>query len=53
MPDSKIFRKALMATITLFKRLAHEVAEKMKFSYPYDLENCVEEWMGINWIGRE
>lgn len=45
--------KALMATITLFKRVSHEVAEKMKFSYPYDLEKCVEEWMGNNWNRRE
>jgi aminoglycoside 6-adenylyltransferase len=37
--------KALLATITLFKRLSHEIAEKKKFSYPYDLEKSVCEWI--------
>lgn len=37
--------KALMTTITLFKRLSHEISEKMNFSYPYDLEKSVYEWI--------
>lgn len=37
--------KALIATITLFKRLSHEIAENKKFSYPYNLEISVNEWI--------
>jgi aminoglycoside 6-adenylyltransferase len=37
--------KALMATITLFKRLSHEISEKKKFLYPYDLEKSVFDWI--------
>lgn len=37
--------KALMATITLFKRLSHEISDKKKFSYPYELEKSVDQWI--------
>lgn len=37
--------KALIATINLFRRLSHEVAEIKKFTYPYALEKCVYEWI--------
>lgn len=37
--------KALRATIILFKRLSHEIAEIKKFSYPYNLEKSVYEWI--------
>ncbi len=37
--------KALKATITLFKRLSREISDKKKFSYPYDLENSVYQWI--------
>jgi len=39
--------RALIATITLFKRLSHEIAERMNFSYPYNLEKCVCEWIDL------
>ncbi len=37
--------KALMATITLFKRLSHDIAQKMNYSYPYDLETNIRKWL--------
>ncbi|HZK26893.1 MAG TPA: aminoglycoside 6-adenylyltransferase [Thermoclostridium sp.] len=37
--------KALMATINLFKRLSHEISRIMNFSYPYDLEKSVYDWI--------
>lgn len=37
--------KALIATINLFKRLSHEIAEKNKFTYPDNLEKSVYEWI--------
>ncbi len=37
--------KALMATIILFMRLSREISEKKKFSYPYDLEKSVFNWI--------
>ncbi len=40
--------KALMSTITLFKRLSHDICEKMNFSYPHDLENSVSNWIDQN-----
>lgn len=40
--------KALMATITLFKRLSHDISEKMNFGYPYDLESNVSDWIDQN-----
>lgn len=40
--------KALISTITLFKRLSHVVSQKMNFLYPYDLENNVSDWINQN-----
>lgn len=37
--------KALIATINLFKRLSHDISEKKNFSYPYDLEKSVYDWI--------
>lgn len=37
--------KALMATIHLFKRLSHDISDNKKFSYPYELEKSVYEWI--------
>ncbi len=33
------------ATINLFKRLSHDIADNNKFSYPYNLEKSVYEWI--------
>lgn len=40
--------KALIGTITLFKRLSHDISQRMNFSYPYDLENNVSDWISQN-----
>ncbi len=40
--------KALIGTITLFRRLSHDIAQRMNFSYPYDLENNVSGWISQN-----
>ncbi|WMJ90747.1 aminoglycoside 6-adenylyltransferase [Anaerocolumna sp. MB42-C2] len=40
--------KALIGTITLFKRLSHDISLKMNFKYPYDLENNVFHWINQN-----
>lgn len=45
--------KALLATINLFKRLSHEIAEKKKLSYPYNLEKCVYEWIDQRKVSME
>ena len=37
--------RALIGTITLFKRLSHDISQRLKFSYPYDLENNVSDWI--------
>jgi aminoglycoside 6-adenylyltransferase len=37
--------KALIATINLFRRLSHEIVEIKNFSYLYDLEKSVYEWI--------
>lgn len=37
--------KALSATISLFQRLSHDVAQRKKFDYPDELEHCVMEWI--------
>lgn len=37
--------KALSATITLFKRLSHNISQRMNFSYPYALEHNVNDWI--------
>lgn len=39
--------KSLMATISLFKRLSHTIAEKRKFSYPNELENHMNDWLNL------
>jgi len=40
--------KALISSITLYKRLAHDVSRKMNYSYPYDLENHINNWIYQN-----
>lgn len=40
--------KALKATITLFQRLSHNISQTMNFSYPYDLERNVLNWITQN-----
>lgn len=37
--------KALMNTINLFKRLSHDVSQRMNFLYPYDLERNISNWI--------
>lgn len=39
--------KALTGTISLFKRLAHDISRRMNFSYPNDLEKNVSDWIGV------
>ena len=40
--------RALIGTITLFKRISHDISQRMNFSYPYDLENNVSDWISQN-----
>jgi aminoglycoside 6-adenylyltransferase len=40
--------KALIGTITLFKRLSHDISQGMNFSYPYDLESNISNWINQN-----
>ena len=40
--------RALIGTITLFERLSHDISQRMNFSYPYDLENNVSDWISQN-----
>ncbi len=40
--------KAVMATITLFKRLSHDISQRMNFPYSYDLENNIFNWINQN-----
>ncbi len=37
--------KALLATITLYKRLARDIVKKMQYDYPVTLEKCVCDWI--------
>ena len=39
---------ALIATTALFTRLSHTIAEKMNYSYPYDLEIHINDWLDQN-----
>lgn len=39
---------ALIATYTLYQRLSHEIAQKMNYNYPYELEHNVSEWIQQN-----
>ncbi|MGM9974227.1 MAG: aminoglycoside 6-adenylyltransferase [Clostridiaceae bacterium] len=40
--------RALMATMTLYKRLANDISNIKNFSYPYDLEKSVYDWINQN-----
>ncbi len=44
---------ALIATMNLFKRLSHEICDRKKFSYPYDLEKSVYKWINENYISTK
>lgn len=37
--------KALMSTVALFQRLSHNIAKKLNYSYPYQLEHNICEWI--------
>ena len=39
---------ALIGTITLFKRLSHDISHEMNYSYPYDLESNISNWINQN-----
>ena len=46
--DQKDSWEALQSTITLFSRLAQDIANRMQYGYPNDLEECVNDWMSQN-----